>query len=322
MVTTKRTPTVSCHSEFGAGLSDKAFSGLGKSISKKESPRLSITSGTRCDQNRIALSSRLGSKSPCKTAQFFPVGYMRLFLPVYVLLCLSLGVASAEELPQFRPALLGSGPNSLVNLIDLDALMKQGQRNAVVRFHCIIAGTGSGYGARVYRATPGSTALKKEILFKAQTRARFIPAIYKQGNQYVIMYGTVVFFVTNGKPHLRIYLNQEDEDVKRGNDFVGPQLVIRENKSFTGFIYPYRARTKSPHGIVMVRLNISANGEITDAKLVSESPPNFGFADEIMKTVRDVLFIPGYRNGKPVACTVDYPFFFGGKDDSTRSVEW
>jgi hypothetical protein len=34
----------------------------------------------------------------------------------------------AENLPDVRPALIGSGPGSLVNLIDAQALFQKGQR--------------------------------------------------------------------------------------------------------------------------------------------------------------------------------------------------
>ena len=46
-----------------------------------------------------------------------------------------LGASSvpAEDLPEIRPALIGSGPGSLVNLIDAQALFLKGQRDAWMR---------------------------------------------------------------------------------------------------------------------------------------------------------------------------------------------
>src|SRR5438552_15500122 len=48
----------------------------------------------------------------------------------------------AENLPESRPALIGSGPNSLVNLINTDELFRKGQRDAWVMFECIILDDG------------------------------------------------------------------------------------------------------------------------------------------------------------------------------------
>jgi hypothetical protein len=53
---------------------------------------------------------------------------------------------SAESLPQMRPALIGSAPGSLINLIDTQALFQEGQRDAWVMFGCGVAGDGVAYG--------------------------------------------------------------------------------------------------------------------------------------------------------------------------------
>jgi hypothetical protein len=49
----------------------------------------------------------------------------------------------AENLPEMRPALIGSGPNSLVNLIDTEGLFRKGQRDAWVMFNCVLLGDGN-----------------------------------------------------------------------------------------------------------------------------------------------------------------------------------
>jgi TonB family protein len=244
---------------------------------------------------------------------------MRRLLPIYGFLCLvTLGNSWAEELPEFRSALLGNGPKSLVNMIDVDGLMKQGQGNASVQFSCVVRTTGVAYAPVVYRSTPGSTALQKEILHKLGMRAQLVPAIYKHGRQAVVLYGTVIFVVSSGKPQLRIFLNQEDEEIRRGNDFVAPQVVARRNKSFQGFRYPDRALEKRNDGTVKILLDVNEKGEVTDAKLASESPPSLGFADSVMDVIRDALFVPGHRNGKLVACRFHFTVHFIGRSQSTR----
>jgi hypothetical protein len=133
---------------------------------------------------------------------------MRAFLPVGVLVSfIVLGDLSAEELPRFRPAVLGTGPKSLVNLIDTDSLMKKGQGDATVQFECGVSRQGEGWGTVIDGRTSGSYQLEKELFFQLENRALFVPAIYENKKEEVILYGTVVFKIIQGKPHLRIFLN-------------------------------------------------------------------------------------------------------------------
>src|SRR5207237_5930885 len=44
-------------------------------------------------------------------------------------------------LPEFRPALLGTGPDSLINKIDTADLIKKGQKDAAIMFSCHLAPT-------------------------------------------------------------------------------------------------------------------------------------------------------------------------------------
>jgi len=40
--------------------------------------------------------------------------------------------------PRFRPALIGNGPNALINLIDTKKLMEKGQRDGLLLFTCLL----------------------------------------------------------------------------------------------------------------------------------------------------------------------------------------
>ncbi|HEV2839852.1 MAG TPA: hypothetical protein VGW39_00865 [Chthoniobacterales bacterium] len=65
-----------------------------------------------------------------------------------------LGDLQAETLPDRRPALPGSAPGSLVNLIDAEALFQKGQRDAWVMFECGVAGDGLVFGSAFSRHRP------------------------------------------------------------------------------------------------------------------------------------------------------------------------
>ena len=90
-----------------------------------------------------------------------------------------LGASSlrSEDLPEIRPALIGSGPGSLVNLIDAQALFQKGQRDAWVMFECAVLGDGGARGSDFFTASPNSNLLQNEIR-KRLRQTRFIPAAY------------------------------------------------------------------------------------------------------------------------------------------------
>ena len=127
------------------------------------------------------------------------------------------GELHAETLSDRRPALIGSGPGSLVNLIDTEALFQKGQRDAWVMFECGVAGDGIVFGSDFFTASPDSRLLKNEIRRRLR-QTRFIPAVYNHKRTSAWFAGTVVFVVANGRPRLRIYANQDLDEIKRGAD--------------------------------------------------------------------------------------------------------
>ena len=84
---------------------------------------------------------------------------------------------SAESLPDIRPAMIGSGSGSLVNLINTQTLFQQGQRDAWVMFECSVAGDGIVFGSDFFTASPDAKLLKNEIRRRLR-QTRFIPAVY------------------------------------------------------------------------------------------------------------------------------------------------
>src|SRR3954465_9441451 len=55
------------------------------------------------------------------------------------------------ETPEFRPALLGNFPRSLINTINTESLMKRGQKDGIVMFTAGISNSGYGYVWQTYR---------------------------------------------------------------------------------------------------------------------------------------------------------------------------
>jgi TonB family protein len=217
--------------------------------------------------------------------------------------------AIAEELPKFRPALIGNGPKAPINLINVQDLLKTGQGDAMVMFDCLVYENGSA-GLFVFsvRGTSESKNLEREILDKVP-KARFIPAICDHKPETAGFRGTAVFSVIHGKPHLRIFANQEVSELKQEHDFIAPQQVYR-GRLFPRVDYPYMARMARQTGTAQVLLTVDSEGHMQSAEIVSEKPAGVGFGAEALKSFDKAVFIPAFRDGKPTASKTTATFYF------------
>lgn len=221
----------------------------------------------------------------------------------------------AETLPDQRPALIGAGPGSIVNLIDAEALFRKGQRDAWVMFECRVAGDGIVFGSDFFTASPNADLLKNEVRRRLR-QTRFIPAVYDHKRTSAWFAGTVLFVVTNERPHLRVYAHQDLDEIKRGTDFVAPQLIRVPNRDFSNWPeYPSKARHDEAAGVVKLRHSVDANGKTRDLQVISE-PPGYELGDYLKKVLPRLDFLPGYRNGRPTASTYTLTWWFG------RTVGW
>ena len=245
---------------------------------------------------------------------------MRLGAFWLVGLLLIVGVASSQTekktsptptpaLPMYRPALLGTGPDSLVNRIDTADLIKKGQKDAAVMFSCLIAPTGDIVRSGAYRGTLGSEALEQELL-KRLVNAKFIPAIHNHQPVIAVFYGTVTFAAVNGKPRLRIFDNQQLDELKKESDFIDPQPYVGQDSKFTGIHYPDTGTTVQLTGLAELALNVDAAGNLKSMRVVSEEPPLLGFGEAAMSDFNGAKFIPAFRNGQPVESNVKIPVYF------------
>jgi hypothetical protein len=237
-----------------------------------------------------------------------------------VLVASLLGLLSIVDLaklqaaePRFRPALIGNGPKALVNVINTKRLVDKGQRDGLLMFTCYVSGSGTVGNYAIYRETPGSKLLKEELGY-AFRDCRFIPAIYNGERTDVLFAGTVVFSVNDGKPHLRIYANQNHDDIQRGNDFIAPQVIASTPDWQIDRSELEKARVYHQSGAVELSVTVDTNGNLKDLKVISEEPPGFGFGDASRKAYAKAKYIPGFRNGYPVDCTFDYADYVWARD--------
>src|SRR5438132_5414713 len=115
--------------------------------------------------------------------------------------------SQTANLPMYRPILLGTGPDALINRIDSAGLIKQGQKDAAIMFSCSVKRDGSVLSVSTYRGTPDSKPLEQEILkrLSASANPKFIPAIYNNFQVDAIYFGTVMFVIVDDQLSISIY---------------------------------------------------------------------------------------------------------------------
>ncbi len=180
-----------------------------------------------------------------------------------------------------------------------------------VMFECAVAGDGIVFGSDFFTSSPDSGLLKNEVRRRLR-QTRFIPAVYDHKRTYAWFAGTVVFVVAKGRPHLRLYANQDLDEIKRGADFVAPQLIRVQNHYISDLPnYPTAARHAEIGAVLKLRHTVDGNGKTTNVQVLSEHPAGYGLGDYLTKALPRVDFLPGYRNGKPVATSYTLTWWFG-----------
>jgi TonB family protein len=227
------------------------------------------------------------------------------------------GSSQAANLPMYRPVLIGTGSDSLINRIDTADLIRKGQKDAAIMFSCSVKKDGKVLSVSTYRGTPDSKALEQEVLkrLSAAANPRFIPAVYNHLPVDAIYYGTVTFMVVQGKPRLRIFSNQERSELAKESNFIGPQPFWGADSKFNGFHYP--SSDTAPiqvDGSAELQVKVDADGNLQDLSVVSEEPPFLGFGETAFTDLSKAKFIPAFRDGKPVACDVKLPVYFNPRD--------
>lgn len=215
----------------------------------------------------------------------------------------------AVQLPQYRPALLGTGPTSVINRMNTAGLINDGQKDGSISFCCSVKTDGGIANVWTYRGTPESKLLERELV-RCLDQAVFIPAIFDKHPVHVLFFGTVTFRIVDGKPRLRIFANQETEELKKESDFIGPQPFAGVGSKFEGLHYPDDGITSALSGLVELAMKIDAAGNLQELRVVSESPPLVGFARAAAEDFRVARFIPAFRDGKPVECSITLPVYY------------
>ena len=231
-----------------------------------------------------------------------------VFLAIFSLLALAFPARGQVARPQFRPAVLGSAPDSLINRIDAKDLLAKGQKNGAVMFCALVGKTGDSMAAWTYRPMPGTEALEAE-LNKRLAGVKFTPPIYNYQPVSVLLYGTVIF-AEAGTAHVRILLNQDPKEIKAASDFIAPQPVIGGDSAFDGLTPPASGTPIKLTAVVDLQLKVNREGQLQELQVTGEEPPLLGFANAAVADFRGAKFIPAFRDGDRADCDIVQPICY------------
>ena len=229
-----------------------------------------------------------------------------LILLVALASCLLfLSLPEAEAAPNFRPALIGDGPKSLVNLIDTQKLLAKGQGDGVVMFDVAIDADDGGSVSWIWcHAAPGSEVLKEEVTKKLR-EASFVPALVNGKPVPIGFHGTVIFAVRAGRPYLRVFANQNRTALAQESDLIEPQMLRGSSnwKEAQPLLEVVRQHARA--GYAVVSITVDPAGQMRDLHLVREDPAGLNIGAAAVRYYAHAKFIPAFRDGKPIACTFE-----------------
>lgn len=204
-----------------------------------------------------------------------PSNFYRTVIAIFSATLLGLVSLRAENLPDICPALVGSGPRSLVNLISTKHLMDRGFQHGAMYFMARVDPNGYPAFSRVWGTTKETEPLRDEVRERL-AEARFLPAVYHHQNVYAWFFGTLAFSVVDGKPHLRIFANQELTELQKESDFIAPQSIWLPGKNFeTGkWKDPFGGwSTADKGGAADLLLSVDSSGHIKSVTVEKVDPP-------------------------------------------------
>ena len=207
---------------------------------------------------------------------------------------------------------MGSEPNSLVNQINRAAIADRSPTYQEIMFYCVINRNGKVISGATYRGSPGSEALEQEVKNHLES-STFIPAIHDSKPVDAIYYGTAVFTMVVGMPRLRIFSNQQYNELAAENDFIAPQPYFGGDSKFLGLHYPKKANGKV-NGLAELALVVDQDGNVKEMNVVYEHPTDSGFGDAAKADFTETKFLPAFRNGQPVECAIRLPVFYQAKE--------
>jgi len=201
-----------------------------------------------------------------------------------------------------HPATVGQAADSFAMQLHYPQKERAAGDQAAVKFYCEVSSDGkAGHISTISGKNQARFATAVEYALR---HGRLNPAIVDGKPVTVMLGGTVLFLMSNGRPTIAITLaTAEGEKVAAMTNYVQPQMIDTD-ALFRRKIYSHRDKYhyhNSPNPAAVVRVHVDAQGKPVSKQIESESPPNGGRGRLLLDVVDEERFIPAQSNGQPVA---------------------
>lgn len=201
-----------------------------------------------------------------------------------------------------HPATIGQGPDSVAMQLHYPAKERAAQGQGAVKFYCEVSAQGK--ASHISTLCEKGQARFGTAVDVALRHGRFNPAAVEGKPTAVMLGGTVLFLMANGKPTIAVSLaTAESEKVAAMSNYVQPQM-IETDALFRRKIYGLRDKYTLRHGAhagAVVIVHVDAQGKPLSKKIKTESPVDGGRGRLLMDVAGEEKFIPAQNNGQPVA---------------------
>ena len=210
-----------------------------------------------------------------------------------------------------RPAMVGSGPESLAGQLHYPPKAKAAREQAAVPFYCEIGADGK--PAHIHTIDYKGKGQFTDMVDHALRRSHFQPAMVDGKPVPVIIGGTVIFLFSGNVPAVVVSLSTADkEKTAHMGNYIQPQM-IGSDAEFRRKIYKSRFDIffqPGEHPSAEVMAHVDAQGNLTGTNVVAEAPPKGGCGTLLTKAFQDAKFIPALNNGTAVAGDFNLPVDF------------
>jgi TonB family protein len=115
----------------------------------------------------------------------------------------------------------------------------------------------------------------------------------------------------NPDEKIQIVDEKESEEIPDAADFVPFEVAPQPLPDFYKQpAYPKMAQTAGVKGRVIVQIFVDKKGNVLKHNIISATPDNLGFQEEVEKVIYGWKFTPAIQNGKPVGVWVQFPINF------------
>jgi TonB family protein len=228
-----------------------------------------------------------------------------IVLVALIAICSNLNAADT------RPAMVGSGPDSLAAQLHYPKKAKEARTQAAVPLYCEIKTNGKAEHVSTvdYKGKREFT----DMVDHAVRRCRFQPAMVDGKPVPVMIGGTVIFMFQGNVPAIVVSLSSADkEKTAHMGNYIQPQM-IGSDAEFRRKILKNRFNIFFEAGerpSAEVLAHVDAKGNMTGTKLLAEAPPKGGWGTLLVKSMEGAKFIPALNNGSPVAGDYNLPLDF------------